>query len=143
MRSRPARHGRSPRRGAAVVELALLLPFLCLVFVLAIDYARIFYFSLTVENCARNGAVYASQDAAHALDQDNISRVSKLDFPSQLQDSSLNVSSTTDSTTAPTWVEVTVTYNFTTLTKYPGLPNTTTLTRTVRTAVVPATPTFP
>jgi Flp pilus assembly protein TadG len=131
-----------PRSGAASVELAVLAPYLCLVFVLAVDYGRIFYFSLTVNNCARNGAVYASQDAAHALDTDNITRVSKLDFPSYLQDSSLNVSSTTDSTTSPTWVEVTVTYNFTTLTNYPGIPSTTTLTRKVRTEVVPATPTF-
>ena len=131
------------RRGAASVELAVLAPFLCFVFVLAVDYGRIFYFSLTLENCARNGAVYASQDAAHALDTANISRVSKLDFPSYLQDSSLNASSTTDSTTNPTWVEVEVSYTFTTFTNYPGLPHTTTLTRKVRTQVVPATPNFP
>ena len=140
----PSLRSRAPaRRGAASVELAVLAPFLCFAFVLAVDYGRIFYFSLTVHNCARNGAVYGSQDAAHAQDTDNIGRVAMLDFPSYLQDSSLNVSSTTDSTTAPTWVEVTVAYNFTTITKYPGVPNTTTLSRTVRTEVVPATPTFP
>jgi len=140
----PSLRSRAPaRRGAASVELAVLAPFLCFAFVLAVDYGRIFYFSLTVHNCARNGAVYGSQDAAHAQDTDNISRVAMLDFPSYLQDPSLNVSSTTDSTTAPTWVEVTVAYNFTTITKYPGVPNTTTLSRTVRTEVVPAVPTFP
>jgi len=140
----PSLRSRAPaRRGAASVELAVLAPFLCFAFVLAVDYGRIFYFSLTVHNCARNGAVYGSQDAAHAQDTDNIGRVAMLDFPSYLQDSSLNVSSTTDSTTAPTWVEVTVAYNFTTITKYPGVPNTTTLSRTVRTEVVPAVPTFP
>jgi Flp pilus assembly protein TadG len=130
------------RRGAATVELAVLAPFLCLAFVLTVDYGRIFYFSLTVNNCARNGAVYGSQDAAHAQDADNISRVAKLDG-GNLDASSLTVSSTTDSTTAPTWVEVTVTYPFNTFTKYPGVPSTTSLSRTVRTEVVPAAPTFP
>lgn len=47
-----------PRRpGAAVAELAVLLPFLVLLFFVAVDYCRIFYFTLTVENCARNGAL--------------------------------------------------------------------------------------
>src|SRR5205809_577937 len=48
------------RAGAATVELALLLPFLCFLFVIAVDYARVFYFAVTVQNCARNGAYYAS-----------------------------------------------------------------------------------
>jgi Flp pilus assembly protein TadG len=130
------------RRGAASVELAVLAPFLCFAFVVTVDYGRIFYFSLTVNNCARNGALYGSQDADHALDTSNISRVAVLDG-GNLDASSLSVSSTTDSTTAPTWVEVTVTYPFTTFTKYPGVPATTNLSRTVRTEVVPATPTFP
>jgi Flp pilus assembly protein TadG len=139
----PSIRSRAPaRRGAASVELATLAPFLCFAFVLVVDYGRIFYFSLTVNNCARNGAVYASQDAAHAQDTNNISRVAKLDS-GNLDAASLNVNSTTDSTTAPTWVEVTVTYPFTTFTKYPGLPSTTNLSRTVRTEVVPATPTLP
>ncbi|HXG12134.1 MAG TPA: TadE family protein, partial [Gemmataceae bacterium] len=48
------------RRAASSVELAVLLPFLCFLFVIAIDYARIFYFGVTLENCARNGAYYCS-----------------------------------------------------------------------------------
>jgi Flp pilus assembly protein TadG len=46
--------------GAATVELAALLPFLCFLFVAAVDSARIFYDGITVQNCARNGACYAS-----------------------------------------------------------------------------------
>ena len=49
------------RRGVAAVELAIVLPFLCFLLIVAIDYARIFYFSLTVANCARNGALYATK----------------------------------------------------------------------------------
>src|SRR3954451_8532118 len=51
---------RTRREGAATVELALLLPFLCFLFVVAVDYSRVFYFAVTVQNCARNGAYYAS-----------------------------------------------------------------------------------
>jgi Flp pilus assembly protein TadG len=38
---------RSPRRGVAAVELAVLLPFLCFLFVTAVDFARIFYLAIT------------------------------------------------------------------------------------------------
>src|SRR5262245_31310609 len=48
------------RRGAAAVEMAVLLPFLAFLFVIGVDWARIFYYSITVANCARNGALYAS-----------------------------------------------------------------------------------
>ncbi len=58
-RSRTAKVGKS-RSGAAAVELAILLPFLCFLFVIAVDFARVFYFTLTLQNCARNGAYYAS-----------------------------------------------------------------------------------
>jgi hypothetical protein len=40
--------------------LAILLPLLTILFLIATDYARIFYCSLTLENCARNGALCAS-----------------------------------------------------------------------------------
>jgi hypothetical protein len=56
--------------------------------------------------------------------------------------SQLNVSSTTDSSTSPTYVQVTVTYPFTTITQYPGISSPFTLSRTVQMSVVPATPVF-
>jgi Flp pilus assembly protein TadG len=120
----------------------VLLPFLCFAFVVAVDYARIFYFSLTVSNCARNGAVYASADQSHALDSSAIQAASQRDA-ANLDLTQLTVTSTPDSTTSPTYVDVTVSYPFTTLTAYPGIPQTSTLSRTVRTLVVPATPNFP
>ncbi len=52
-----AHHG---RRGVAVVELAVLLPLLVFLFVVTVDFARVYYFSLTLQNCARAGAMYAS-----------------------------------------------------------------------------------
>jgi len=52
---------RQVRRGAATVELAVLLPFLAFLFVIGTDWARIFYTSLTIQNAARNAAYYASE----------------------------------------------------------------------------------
>jgi len=121
--------------------MALLLPFICFVFVIGVDYARIFYFSLTVSNCARNGALYGSQDTAHAIDTAGIKTAAQIDGGS-LTLASLNVSSATDSSTSPTYVDVTVTYPFSTLSNFPGVTKTTTLSRTVRMLVVPAVPSF-
>ena len=55
------------RRGAAVVELALLLPLLAFIFVVAVDFGRVYFFSLTLQNCARAGALYASD--LHVTDE--------------------------------------------------------------------------
>src|SRR5437879_2256200 len=49
-----------PRLGAAAVELAVLLPFLVFLFLVGTDYCRLFYYSLTLANCARNGAHFGS-----------------------------------------------------------------------------------
>jgi Flp pilus assembly pilin Flp len=46
------------QRGVAAVELALLLPFLVFVCMAAIDFARVLYALMTLQNCARNGALY-------------------------------------------------------------------------------------
>jgi Flp pilus assembly protein TadG len=129
------------RKGAAAVELAILLPFLCFAFVIAIDFGRIFYFSMTVTNCARNGAAYGYADSAHAVDQSGIAAVAQQDA-GNLDGSQLQISSTTDNSASPNYVTVTATYPFTTLTDYPGVPNQVTLTRTVRIAVLPKTPNF-
>src|SRR5438046_5718908 len=55
-RCRPARR----RRGAALVELSLLLPLLIFLLLAGMDYSRVFYAAVVVANCARNGALYAS-----------------------------------------------------------------------------------
>src|SRR5437879_1376247 len=49
------------RRAVAAVELAILLPFLFFLFVVSVDYCRIFYYDVTLENCSRNGAYYVSE----------------------------------------------------------------------------------
>jgi Flp pilus assembly protein TadG len=54
-------HKRKTRRGAATVELAVLLPVLAFLFVIGVDWSRIFFVTMTIENAARNGAYYASE----------------------------------------------------------------------------------
>ena len=127
------------RRGTAAVELALLSPVLCLLFVLAIDYARIFYFTMVVTNCARSGALYGSQNPTTANDQSGISAAAGMDA-GNLNSQKLTVSSSTDSASSPTYVLVTVTYPFTTISNFPGIASTTTISRTIRLTVTPLTP---
>jgi Flp pilus assembly protein TadG len=135
------RRSQPQRKGVAAVELAVLLPFLCFLLIVAVDFARIFYFSLTVTNCARNGAQYGSQSPVYALDTSGIAKAATMDA-GNLNPNLLTVSSTTDSSTNPTYVNVTVSYPFTTITSFPGVNSTTTLTRTVRMLVVPLVPNF-
>lgn len=52
---------RTRRQGAATVELAVLLPFLAFFFVIGVDWARIFFVTITIENAARNAAYYGSE----------------------------------------------------------------------------------
>jgi Flp pilus assembly protein TadG len=121
------------------VELALLLPLLGFLFVIALDYSRVFYFTMVVTNCARNGALYGSQNPTTANDTSGI-QTNALQDAGNLSSQSLTVTSKTDSTTSPTYVDVTVSYPFTTITNYPGVPNSTNIVRTVRMAVTPWTP---
>jgi Flp pilus assembly protein TadG len=132
--------GRAPRRGAATVELALLLPFLVFMFVVAIDYCRVFYLTQIVCNCARNGAVYAGDPtAATQSPYASLDAAAKADAPADVQPN-LTVSSTTTTDSTGTYVSVTVTCPFTTLTAYPGLPSQVTISRTCMARVAPAVP---
>lgn len=134
----PARRER--RRGVAAVELAVLLPFLLFVFVVSLDYCRIFYYSVAVSNCARNGAAYGSADKTRARDTVGIQAAAQADGRFNLDPQLLTVTPTTND--AASYVQVTVDYPFTPITRFPGIPLETNLSRTVRMDVVPATPTF-
>ena len=128
------------RKGAAVVELAVLAPLLVFLFVVAVDFARVFYFSLTLTNCARAGALYASDP--WTADESPFSST---------EDAAL--SEAQNLTPAPTisekhgangsghaWVEVTAEHKFSTITGFPGIPNNVTLKRTIRMYVSAITP---
>jgi Flp pilus assembly protein TadG len=128
------------RRGASAVELALLLPFLAVLFLAAVDLARLYYYYGIVTSCARNGALYGSDPVAAA----------ESPYPT-IQDAAS--ADATDLSPAPTvssangvdgdgnpYVEVSVVYPLATFATYPGVPNPVILRRTVRMRVAPATP---
>jgi Flp pilus assembly protein TadG len=124
----------------AVVELAVLLPLLMMLFVMTVDFARVFYFSLTLTNCARAGALYASDpattpespfadvQAAALADATNISP----------QPTITSVNGVDGSGRA--YVAVTASYTFNSITKFPIIPSQMQLARTVRMFVAANTP---
>ena len=122
---------RKRRGGVAAVELAVLLPFLAFLFVIAVDWARIFYYSVVVTNCARNGALYLSDPAPRSTSPyPDVTTAALADAPNLSP--TPTVTSTNGSDSAGPYVEVTVSYPFTTVTNFPGVPANTTLVRTVR-----------
>ncbi len=136
-----SRRIRDPRQGVAATELALLLPLLCFLFVITVDFARVFYFDLTVENCARCGAIFGGRHPLSAIDTAGIAAEAQKDA-GNLDLTQMTVTSSVDNSLAPTVVTVTVTYPFSTITNYPFVPSSMTLSRTVTALVAPAKPNF-
>jgi Flp pilus assembly protein TadG len=132
--------GPSRRGGAATVELAVVLPFLAFLFVIAVDYGRIIYYSVVVENCARNGAVYASDPVAQSQSPyASLQEAALADAPDLSPPPTITSANGTDAS-GNAYVDVTATWTFQTITSYPGVQRSTTLRRTVRTQVAPLSP---
>src|SRR6516165_8956087 len=101
MRGNSMHQAKTRRWATAAAEFALFLPVLCFMFVAIIDFGRVFYFSIAVNNCARNGALYGSQDPTSAVDTAGISTAALKDT-FNMTAAQLTESSTTDSATSPT-----------------------------------------
>src|SRR5438874_2728365 len=137
-----ARRMRRGRRGVAAAELAVLLPFLAFVFVIAVDWSRIIYYTVTVSNCARNGALWASDPysqtispyttitAAALADAPNLNPKPSVKDP---PDKGVDVNGSA-------YVDCQVTLDFKTITNLPGVPSTTRIVRTVRVYTAPQNP---
>jgi Flp pilus assembly protein TadG len=124
------------RKAAAAAELAVLLPFMVFLFVIAVDYARILYFSQVIENCARQGALYASDPKAPAYNlYPSVKDASLADAPGLNPQPTVTSSTGTDGE-GNAYVAVTVTWPFQTITGFPGVPNVT-LSRTVQARMAP------
>jgi hypothetical protein len=159
-RLRPAAPGiASHGRGAvAAAELAVLLPFLAFILLATIDFARVFYYAVTIENCLHNGAIFGSQTfdnqnqqwlgnnqywqgpngqivsqgrAASELDGTNLNPV--------LGDSNITVANATAADGNPVSI-VTISYPFQTITQFPGIPSQLTIQRSAQMRVAPAVP---
>jgi hypothetical protein len=83
--------------------------------------------------------MYGGANPTAANDQSGIKAAVGRDA-ANLVAANLNVNSTTDSSTSPTYVDVTVTYPFATIANYPWIPRNYTISRKVRAYVSPLTP---
>jgi Flp pilus assembly protein TadG len=130
-------------RGQSMLELAMALPFLLILFLVAADFGRVFYLGIEVGNAARAGAQYASQGVATAVDTPGIKNAAALDAANL---SNLSVSSSNCTCVSPipsgqtacassyctnspnaNYVEVDAFATFKTLVKYPGVPSSVTV----------------
>jgi len=128
------------RRGIAAVELAVLLPFLMFVFVIAVDWARVFYFSVTLSNVARQGAIWGSDTIAEAQSPyTSVQQAALADGTSQWTPQPIVTSTNGVDGSGNPYIEVTAKWQFSTITNFPGVPSSQ-LTRTVRMRVAPITP---
>lgn len=138
--SRRQQPGCLRRRGAAVVELAVTLPLLIFLFVVAVDFARVYYLSLTLQNCARAGALYASDpfvadESAFASTQ----AAALADAVNIDPKPTITQAQGTDGA-GRSYVEVTAAATFKTITQYPGVPAQMNLARTVRMYIAAISP---
>ena len=127
------------RRAAAAVELAALLPFIAYICIIATDWARLFYYTITIEQCARNGALYAADPATQP--ESGYASVTEASLASApgLNPTPTVTAQDIEIDRRPA-VEVTVTLNFKTITNFPGVPRSETLVRKVTMRKIPVTP---
>jgi hypothetical protein len=132
------RHDRGSRTGAAAAELALLLlPVLVPLLLVTVDFARLFYGTITISTCAENGALYAcdpasqpqspygSVTAAAQADASSLSGTVTVDtkYSTSLGDSSFTSSTPVYDSSGNGYVRVTVTWTVPTSFSYPGAPS--------------------
>jgi Flp pilus assembly protein TadG len=123
------RHRQDRRRGVAAVELAVLLPFMMFLFIVCVDFARVFYYSQTLANCARNGAIYGSNLVTAQSPYTSVQQAALADA-SNLSPQPTVTSTTGTDTAGDPYVRVTVAWEFHTIASLPSVPNTVALSRT-------------
>lgn len=134
------------RQGIAAAELAVLLPLLAFLFIVGLDFARIFYAATTLSNCARNGALYEADPYVQAESQyASLSDAALADAQNLVAKDpnnppTVSTANSTDSS-GRSMVEVTVSYQFRLIVDYPGIPARVDLSRTVKMPVAPNNPT--
>ena len=130
--SRVVAIGTTAPSSAACVELAVLAPFIMFMFAITVDFARVLYYSQIVENCARQGALYASDSKSPTAGlYSTVSDAALADASGLSPQPAVSSTSGTDSSGNPC-VVVTVTWPFQTLTNFPGVPSNATISSTVQ-----------
>jgi Flp pilus assembly protein TadG len=139
----------SSARGSALVELAMALPLLVLILVGTIDFARAFHMAIVLQNAARAGAQYGSISTGNASDTTGMNSAvttsAAVDIGTVSASSSENCFCATDSNPAASSVACTATCSsgshlvvsvtvtaastFSTVTRFPGIPHTFSISR--------------
>ena len=128
------------------MELAVLLPFLLFLAVIAADWARMLYYTITIENCARNGALYAcDSDTRSKSPYANVTEAALAEAPNLTPTPTVSQTDLLDGGDGQKAVVVTVSMTFTSITNfsYPklfGVPNSEAISRSVQMRVEPITP---
>jgi Flp pilus assembly protein TadG len=92
--NRPLRFNRRMESGQALVELALMLPFLVLLLLGSVEMGRYAYLAILVGNAARAGTAYGVQSIPQSVDTIGITTAARNDFKNNGQVSTnLSVSS--------------------------------------------------
>jgi hypothetical protein len=137
IRTRSHLRNKGRRRGVASAELAAVLSTMTFICLATCDYARSIFATVTVANCARNGALYQC-DSSFATQTGYTSLQSAVQADAGDLSPAPTASSTTGTDTGGnSYVAVTVTYPFQCLINYPGIPNSFTISRTVSMAAAP------
>ncbi len=137
MNQRRARGRRNQGRAAAAVELVLMLPMLAFVCLVAIDYSRLFFAWATLADVARDGALYASDSSFATSTTFANTQAAALADASNLSPAPTIVSTSGVDAGGNSYVQVTATYQFQTIANYPGIPNSVSLSRSLRMVVTP------
>jgi Flp pilus assembly protein TadG len=138
MRYSTKHSGLGRRPGAAATELAIWLPFLGLMFVISVDFCRVYYASQTIQNCATAGAMYAS--GTSTANPTNPSAQDAAVQAALAEGVSLNPPMA--ATNVSVWnqggmAQVSVSYDFPLLVPWSGSSGTVTITRSVTMTMIP------
>jgi Flp pilus assembly protein TadG len=132
------------RRGVAAVEMAVLAPFLVFLFMIVTDFARVFFYQVTLDDCARNGALlgsslYSYQETGWVKPYNDIVTATVADGASlnpPLDPSQVTVTNGTGSDGNPN-ITVTIQYPFKSISNFPGHGSLLNLEATVSMRVAP------
>ena len=137
------------RRGNAIVEFTILFPVMLLMLFGTMDFARVFFGGIAMENAARAGVQYGALSPGRAGDTDGIRAAALADAAQQgltgvtatasrfcgCTGSDSTVSCVNGSCSGQTpngYVQATVQYTYNSILRYPGLPTSITISRTAK-----------
>ncbi|MBY0523978.1 MAG: pilus assembly protein [Gemmataceae bacterium] len=131
------------RKGSALVEFAVLAPFMAAIFMGAVDLSRAYYYSTTIDNCCWNGAMWGAgvfakpnwnasgQGTTTSMQQAALVDGSSLTPPLTTSDILIATNNTTDAQGNKVSI-LKISYSFRTIGFYPGLSDPIAIVRTAQ-----------